>query len=99
MAVAVGKLKFRFLMSCLVCAGQRRHENLNEHHHAAAEDLQPPLHVSAHRGTVGSGLARAGIARPPGTGKNGSVPLLNGDQPNGDQPNGLSLVAAAQSEH
>lgn len=31
-------------------SGQRRSQDVDEHHHAAEEDLQPSLHVPAHRG-------------------------------------------------
>lgn len=31
-------------------SGQRRSQDSDEHHHAAEEDLQPSLHVPAHRG-------------------------------------------------
>lgn len=33
-------------------SGQRWHQDTDEHHHAAEEDLQPPVHVPAHRGEV-----------------------------------------------
>lgn len=33
-------------------SGQRRHQDADEHHHAAEEDLQPPLHVPANRGMI-----------------------------------------------
>lgn len=32
--------------------GQGRREGTNEHHRAAAQALQPPIHVSPHRGEV-----------------------------------------------
>lgn len=33
-------------------SGQRRNQDADEHHHAAEEDLQPPLHVPANRGMI-----------------------------------------------
>jgi len=35
---------------CIFATGQRWGEDPDEHHHAAEEDLQPPVHVPTHRG-------------------------------------------------